>query len=422
MSTADWTPGYTNRWQNDKIKALSPLAKEVFDYLTGSSKTTASGIYTLDLEIAGKETGIKPILLSLLIEELATVHKRLRGDRNPLIKFDGSVVWVVGQWKHAVSQSANHKNRVGNEFNRAPRLPYWLEFFALYPEVVTHCTDPKSRFKGSALFNRLLEALKKAPELTGSEPFRSPSPREGLELYEALRKCFPEALQKPFISPSNEALQGHTNGGLPLRVEKIVSNRGVGSTQPNPPPKSEKKPIDHSLLAPMGTDKNEPLGWDITGTPGPTIEARPGPCDPIVGKTLDPLDLPPGEAPSEIVHGPIGRSEWLPIEDGVTIENPIAINEAHWARVDNPLLKPPPEGVDPSNSTEIKKPSPKYVAHSELLARLDSVSCETSLDELRSLITGLVEARADGLINADDHRAFSEHVMKFMNEIEGGQS
>ena len=151
----NWTPAYVNRWNNGKYKKLSPDAKLVFEYLTSNSATTSSGIYPLDIEAAAADTGIHPDKLLAGLEELAAPRR----SRSSFIKYDGAVVWVVGQWKHAVNQGPNHKNAVGFEFTRAPRFPFWVDFFARYSDLLDHCLTAK-RFSGRDTFTSTWDLVK----------------------------------------------------------------------------------------------------------------------------------------------------------------------------------------------------------------------------------------------------------------------
>jgi hypothetical protein len=187
-------PAWSDRWQNEKIRGLSALGRHLFDYLCSNRATTSSGIYTLDLEAAGDETGIPGALLPAILQELATVHRRVnKGLRSPLVMWSGSTVWVVGMWKHALNRSANHKNAVGSDFCRAPRLAFWPLFFERYPDVLEHCLKAE-RFSSRETFARLWSGLDKDVDILEGQGLV-----EGLQLSkeglaEGLKKCLPRDL------------------------------------------------------------------------------------------------------------------------------------------------------------------------------------------------------------------------------------
>ncbi len=135
-----WTPAYTSRWHNTKIKALRPLGKLLYDYLTSNPYVTISGIYPLNVDLASEATGIDP--LEPYIDEVLTVHERVNRE-TPLARFTGGVVWVVGAWKQSINHSANYKASVGNELLRSPRFPFWSDFLSVYPELETFLCNKK---------------------------------------------------------------------------------------------------------------------------------------------------------------------------------------------------------------------------------------------------------------------------------------
>lgn len=159
-----YVPAHSNRWQNPKIKALSPLGKLLFDYLASNQSTTSAGIYPFSLAITAEETGIDQDWIPFLLEELSNVHERVNDhERRPLIRFDGFVVWVVGQWKHTVNQGWPHKAQVGLEFNRTFTLPYWKDFFETYPEIRT-TLEKQKRFSGREAFLSNIHKARPGPE------------------------------------------------------------------------------------------------------------------------------------------------------------------------------------------------------------------------------------------------------------------
>lgn len=411
-----YTPAYANRWQNEKFRALSPLGKLLFEYLTSNPATTSSGMYPLDLGVASADTSIPRDLLLVVLEELCTIHATLRGRRSPLVQYDGATVWIVGQWKHAVNHSANHKNLVGLEFNRGHRFPFWSRFFELYPDVLEHCTagkTGKSTFGGVKTFRTLWSQLKdqKAAKL---KPFSSEINLDPEALREALQNMLPsrlsEALRKPFDSKSVEGLQQrreerevYTTPPLPSLPPR-VSNNSQGDDELDLPLFDPSEPRDPAvdiggIKVPMReVPENMPLSYtavDKHAGPSvnqddPPLEGTSGQAPPIAGVRVVVTEaVAPGTATI--------ASPREPEKIGVVGNENQAVE---WERVD--LVN-----VDTGEITE-KKPSFILPNADVVLRQFLTENREPGLEELRAFQRSVTQAKFDDEITKDQF----EELMK----------
>jgi hypothetical protein len=159
----NWHPTYSASWRNPKIKALSALGKLTFRYLHANAYTTYSGIYYLSQKEMADDLDLNQNQLPPLIASVALVHLEVKR-KTPLICYDpgSSVVWVVGQWKQAISHSPNHIAGIGNEFLRTTSLPFWYEFFRKYKPVLKTLRNPR-RYKRADDLSFLIDDLKPRP-------------------------------------------------------------------------------------------------------------------------------------------------------------------------------------------------------------------------------------------------------------------
>lgn len=320
------------------MQALSPWGRELYDYLGSNPQTSSSGIYPLDLDVTAKGSGLARPLLEVVLEEVARVH-RLFKHRRPLVKFDGATVWIVGQWKHAINRSANHMRRVGYEFTRAPSLPYWPEFFELYPEVLDHCRTSK-RYGGRDAFFRLSKkVIERGHQLESAEPWEAPiseglirayrqesqedtappsEPDKGLsqKLAEAIVAALPKSLkivvnQQALISPYLQ--ERHKE-----RIVPTVDDKGLPGTPEDPPlsrprVKSPNKPEQEGLTSPYPpkaqqlTEPLTPCVQSNTISPSTHKERKKW-----VGGGAPPHPTPPTEVNTNSGGGEPNREDSLP--------------------------------------------------------------------------------------------------------------
>ena len=362
----NWFPSYANRWKNAKHRKLSPEAKLVFDYLTSNPSTTSSGIYPLEIEEAAADTGIPLAALPACLEELAAPRRT----RSSFIKFDGNVVWVVGQWKHAVNQSGNHKNSVGLDFNRSPRFCFWPEFFRRYPDVLQHCLTAR-HFSGRDAFIRIFEKVSAEPELTPSTPYQAP-------------KISPLTQKKSRDKPLAEGLKGLRAQGLiegstqgliesaksPLsQRKKEVDIGGLGS-QPNPTPPTTEPEEDSLDSAPP--DEDAPIE--------PTTNE---PCGPVVDTDLDP-------APEESIEDPRPN---------------------------------PRENLDPSGAASPRAKEQTKATRAELFGWFEHRPIEEiAKKELFCFQTRLVKSKIDGIINQDELENIMDLVIAAGKELDAQEA
>jgi hypothetical protein len=291
----DWTAAHRNRWRNAKIEALSPLGKTLFEFLTSNDATTVSGIYPLNIQTAIRETGIPSRLFSYVLDEILTVHKRLPGNRRPLVRFDGFAVWIVGQWKHASSRKGRIVFTVGNEFIKTSKLAYWPDFFKTYPAVPVFLLKQKKLFSGIEDFSILYNQV----------TTKKTTPEQDLRL--DLRLDLPDLSDSEVLALALEVIPKLLTNGSPRPgyAEKQDLRKGLDlDLRLDLPPKQTKKeregrgapPLPSPLIANTssgGPTEVNTVSQAAASTPSPEPPKNPAAPRRQEAAPPDPLDLPP---------------------------------------------------------------------------------------------------------------------------------
>lgn len=153
---SEYTRSHKSRWSSPKYRALSRSAKLLFEWLQSHEVTNWSGIFQLRRTLLAEDLGIYGDEVKKLLHEIETVHERLDRDAKPLIVRDlpFGLVWVVGLWEHRGDCKSSVCAAVLGEFVHGDDSFLWVDFLALYPDVLD-----KARAAKRGPTSRALEKL-----------------------------------------------------------------------------------------------------------------------------------------------------------------------------------------------------------------------------------------------------------------------